>query len=180
MVDEITISPFEAQDPDLNLMGILYCTTFLGADFSAEDLEEAIKNIEKHASYTGFKGFKAKRRDELAGFAYGYTNLPGQFYRERIAEQLTEKEKSVWLSDCFEFVELAVNPLYKRMGLGNRLHDDLMNSIGHKTAVLTTGMGNSQAITLYRNKGWQVIKRDAAVITSGNPQLIMGKKIKEE
>lgn len=177
MTDKITISPFNVNDSDLHLIGDLYCLNFLGENFSVENLEGAIENLNKHAAYEGFTGFKAiDQSGKLAGFVYGYISLPGQFYREKIAAQLTEEQTLIWLSDCFEFVELAVNPTYKRMGVGSRLHDRLMNEIENKTAVLTTSVENSPAISLYENKAWHLIKTDVPVITSENLQVIMGKE----
>ncbi|HEX7064090.1 MAG TPA: GNAT family N-acetyltransferase [Bacillales bacterium] len=93
----------------------------------------------------------------LIGFAYGYSSLPGQFYRGKIAAQLSETQANDWLSDCFEFVELAVNPSYKRLGIASQLHDILSDNVDYKTFILTTWVHNSPAINLYKNKGWELI-----------------------
>jgi len=80
-----------------------------------------------------------------------------------------------WLNDCFEFVELAVDPMFKRLGIASKLHDALLDSIHHNTAILTTWIKNTPAINLYQSKGWEVIKRDVPVVTEGDLQVIMGK-----
>lgn len=176
--NNIEIAPFYINDPAIEEIAELYCMTFLGEDFSLKDRESAMKNITKHANYEGFKGLKAKdEKGNIVGFSYGYTSLPAQFYREKIAAQLSEKEINTWLTDCFEFVELAVSPHYKRIGIASRLHDSLLESKNHRTAILTTGMENIPAINLYRKKGWERIKKDAPVISRNNLQIIMGKTL---
>ncbi|MFA1821136.1 GNAT family N-acetyltransferase [Virgibacillus oceani] len=176
MDENIEIIQFYYNDSDLDDIGGLYCRTFLEKGFSREDKENAIKNINKHTNYKGFKGLKAKDREgNIVGFTYGYTSLPKQFYRQKVAEQLSEVEINTWLNNCFEFVELAVSPSYKRLGIASELHDSLLEKNSHKTSILTTGVDNSPAINLYRKKGWKLIKSVAPVISDGNLQVIMGK-----
>lgn len=172
------ITPFGKKDEDLHSIAALYCKTFLGDNYTCEDFESAIKNINKHTSYEGFKGLKAKDENgTLIGFTYGYTSLPDQFYREKLAAQLTDQQQIEWLNDCFEFVELAVDTKVKRLGIGGKLHDRLLSEIDHDTSVLTTSVENSPAINLYIGKGWKVIKENAAVISMDDVQVIMGKRI---
>ena len=178
MKNDIEITSFYSNDPEIVAIAELYCRTFLSAGFSYEEKENAVKNIIKHAHYAGFKGLKAKNeKGNIIGFSYGYTSLSEQFYRQKIAAQLSEKEINTWLTDCCEFVELAVSPPYKRIGIASRLHDLLLGDINHKTAVLTTAIENTPAIHLYRKKGWELIKKDAAVISKEHLQIIMGKTL---
>lgn len=147
------IIPFSSCDFDIEKIGELYCTTFLGSDYSFEDKAEAIKNIVKHSNYDGFKGFKAiDDRGSIVGFSYGYTSLPEQFYRRKVAKQLSEIEIETWLSDCFEFVELAVSPSYRRLGIASKLHDVLLMKNKHRTSVLTTSNENYPAIGYIEKK----------------------------
>ncbi|WP_157967351.1 MULTISPECIES: GNAT family N-acetyltransferase [Paraliobacillus] len=179
MEENINIIRFCDNYSDLEAIGELYCVTFSTTiNYSLEDKENAIKNIKKHTSYEGFKGFKAvDDKGNIVGFTYGYTSLPEQFYRQKIAEQLSKKEINIWLNYCFEFVEIAVSPSYKRSGIGSKLHDAILERNKHKTSVLTTGIDNSPAINLYGRKGWKLIKKDAPVISEDNLQVIMGKEI---
>jgi ribosomal protein S18 acetylase RimI-like enzyme len=179
MAEDIEVIQFASNDPDIDSIGELYCMTFLGEKYSVEDKQNAIKNIQKHARYEGFKGVKARDRDgNIVGFAYGYTSLPGQFYREKVEAQLSVEQINTWLGDCFEFVELAVSPAFRRLGIANTLHDVLLNGVNHRTALLTTGIDNSPAISFYEKKGWEAIKANAPVISEGHLQLIMGKELK--
>ncbi|WP_407058308.1 GNAT family N-acetyltransferase [Tigheibacillus jepli] len=134
--------------------------------------------LRKHASYKGFIGVKAvNNAGEMAGFAYGYTSLPGQFYRMKLEAVLTEQQRKDWLDDCFEFVELAVHPNQRKNGIGSLLHDKLMQNITHETAILTTDVNNLPAKALYRKKGWGIIQANAAVISPESPQSVFGKRI---
>ncbi|MBP1949676.1 N-acetyltransferase [Virgibacillus litoralis] len=178
MIDNIIIIPFDKKNEDLHSIAALYCKTFIGNTYTSLDFESAVENINKHTSYNGFRGLMAKDKSgTLIGFTYGYTSLPGQFYREKLAAQLTDKQQIEWLNNCFEFVELAVENKVKRMGIGGKLHDRLLSEINHDTSVLTTSPENNPAINLYISKGWEVIKENAAVISMGDVQVIMGKKI---
>ncbi|WP_100013176.1 GNAT family N-acetyltransferase [Lentibacillus sediminis] len=144
------------------------------------DKGNIIKNINKHTNYEGFRGFQARDEEgNIIGFTYGYTSLPEQFYRQKIAEQLSEAEIKIWLSSCFEFVELAVDATYKRLGIGSKLHDVLLEEVDHNTSILTTNVENSPAVNLYQKKGWKVIKSHAPVISEDSLQVIMVKEINE-
>ncbi len=70
------------------------------------------------------------------------------------AEVLGRSRAQQWLSDCFEFVELAVVPNYRRQGIGTQLHNHLLADLPHATALLIT-RENSPALQFYRHQGWQ-------------------------
>ncbi|MFC4559794.1 GNAT family N-acetyltransferase [Virgibacillus kekensis] len=177
ILGDYIISPFGEGEDELKAIADLYFVTFQEEDSSKQ---QALATIRKHTGYEGFVGFQAHHKDGmLAGVAYGYTSKPGQFYREKLAAQLPDEQAQRWLSDCFEFVELAVHPDYKRRGLASNLHDMLLGETGHKTAVLTTAVDNEPAIGLYAKKGWEVIKNDVPVLSEDNPQLIMGKYLNQ-
>ncbi|MFZ3580237.1 GNAT family N-acetyltransferase [Virgibacillus sp. DJP39] len=72
---------------------------------------------------------------------------------------------------------MAINPTYKRLGIASKLHDTLIDQIKHNNSLLTTGVENRPAINFYNNKGWELIKSDAPVISDESLQVIMGKVI---
>ncbi|WP_093855241.1 GNAT family N-acetyltransferase [Tenuibacillus multivorans] len=113
----------------------------------------------------------------MVGFTYGYTSLPQQFYRQKIEQQLSVDERNTWLGHCFEFVELAVDSSYKRQGIGGQLHNELLSNLTHQTSILTTHIDNLPAINLYKQKGWDMIKTNAPIITADHLQVIMGKRL---
>ncbi|WP_077324172.1 GNAT family N-acetyltransferase [Virgibacillus siamensis] len=172
------ISIFDGND-QMEEMVKLNCSVFIGPDYTTDDYNQVMETIQKHVTYPGFYGVKAlDKAGKLVGFSYGYESTPGQFYRRKLEGQLSKEQTEEWLADCFEFVELAVAPAARRNGIGGKLHDKLMEDLPNSTTVLTTGMKNAPAISLYEKKGWKVIKRDAPVLFETNLQLIMGKKIK--
>ncbi|MCG7344851.1 GNAT family N-acetyltransferase [Sporosarcina sp. ACRSL] len=134
------------------------------------------ERILKHSTYKGFKGFVIKSNDyKVIGFAYGYTSLPGQFYHKLLAKEFNSEEYHKWLQDCFEFVELAVHPSYRKQGLGKMLITKLLKGVDNKTAILTTQVGNHSARSLYESLQWMVLKEPFYPNNSNLPYVIMGK-----
>ncbi|RTR33993.1 N-acetyltransferase [Robertmurraya yapensis] len=164
--------PFTYNDSDMAQIAELYCRMFL------DEQENVLQNINKHACYEGFKGLKAKNLEgEIVGFAYGYTSSAEQFYHQKMVKHFSEDEVGTWLSDCFEFVELAVRPDYQRRSTASQLHDLLLENNIQRTSVLTTGIRNEAAIHFYEKKGWERIKDNVPVLSESNLQVIMGKNI---
>ena len=146
--------------------------------WKSEDLSIK-KRILKHSTYEGFRGFIIMtEEDRVIGFAYGYTSLPGQFYHELLAKELNEKEYKLWLQDCFEFVELAVHPSYRKKGYGKMLITKLLEDVDNKTTILTTQMDNTSARSLYESLQWKVLKAPFYPGNSKEPYVIMGKELK--
>lgn len=135
-----------------------------------------IERLIRHTTYEGFKGYIiTSAEEELLGFAYGYTSLPGQYYHELLSKEVSQKEYEIWLKDCFEVVELAVDPLHRNKGYGNKLIYELLKEVDNKTAVLTTQVNNAVARHLYNRMGWSVIKETFIPSEHEAPYVIMGK-----
>ncbi|GAA0492272.1 GNAT family N-acetyltransferase [Salinibacillus aidingensis] len=142
-----------------------------------KDHQSIYKNFLKHTTYEGYKGLAAENREgEIIGFAYGYTSLPGQYYNSLLIREFRSEEKEKWFCNCFEFVELLVDPLYRKQGYGRMLASHLLEGINHKTAILTTQANNHAAQHLYRQLGWQVIKEPFFPNEPSEPFVIMGKE----
>ncbi|WLD94548.1 GNAT family N-acetyltransferase [Alkalihalobacillus sp. AL-G] len=136
------------------------------------------ERFRRHSTYPGFRRSVAiDDENKVLGFVYGYTSLPEQFYNGKLRAQMTYEQVEKWLSNCFEFVELAVDPYYHRNGLGSKLHDSILEKTTHKTSILTTGAEMAAAQALYKRKGWETIQTDVDVLGAGKRQLIMGKKL---
>jgi len=132
----------------------------------------------KHKSYKRFKGFVIlSDENKVLGFSYGYSSLPGQFYHELLAKEFKKDEYQYWLQDCFEFVELAVHPSYRKKGLGTLLIEKLLEDLDNKTAILTTQMDNKSARSLYDSLHWKVLKAPFYPSNTKHPYVIMGKEI---
>jgi ribosomal protein S18 acetylase RimI-like enzyme len=137
------------------------------------------EQILKHSSYKGFRGFVIlSGEDKLIGFSYGYTSLPGQFYHELLAKEFNSEDYRIWLQDCFEFVELAVHPTYRKQGFGKMLITKLLESVNHKTTILTTQSDNNSARSLYESLQWEVLKESFYPSDSKQIYVIMGKELR--
>ncbi len=136
------------------------------------------ERILKHRSYTGFKGFVIlSKEDKVIGFSYGYTSLSGQFYHGLLSKEFNSEEYHNWLQDCFEFVELAVHPSYRKQGLGKMLITKLLDDVDNKTTILTTQIDNYSARSLYESLHWEVLKEPFYPSNSKQPYVIMGKEL---
>ena len=168
MVEILSINPSEKI---IEKVADLYNTIWNCEDTTIKE------RIRKHSSYTGYKGMILLSDKEVVGFSYGYTSLPGQYYHEKLAKEFTTEEYDKWLTNCFEFVELAVHPDYRKQGFGRMLVNQLLQNIQNETAVLTTQVNNSAARRLYESLNWLTLKEPFFPSDESNPYIIMGKEL---
>lgn len=139
--------------------------------------QSIVERLKKHYTYEGFKGIALLNEEEqLIGFAYGYTSLPGQYYHGLLSNALNPSEYEQWLSDCFEVVELAVDPDFRRQGHAKTLMTELLKEVKQKTAILTTQTDNPSARSLYDSMGWVIVKEPFYPGVPENPFVIMGRE----
>jgi GNAT superfamily N-acetyltransferase len=139
-----------------------------------------LASLEQHVLRSGFKCLAAYTSDNshMIGFAFGYTAKAGQWWRDIVASAMTSQQIDRWLSDCFELAELAVLPIYQGKGVGGKLHDELLASIPHKTAVLSTIQAESNALHLYRKRGWITLVEDLVFPGGNRRYMILGLDLK--
>lgn len=113
----------------------------------------------------------------VVGFAYGYTSQQGQWWHDIVAEALGPELSERWLSNCFEFVELALNPDHQGHGWGGRLHDALLQRLPHATAALSTLQTETTALKLYHKRGWVTIMADLHFPNTRQGYRIMAKEL---
>jgi ribosomal protein S18 acetylase RimI-like enzyme len=114
--------------------------------------------LSDHVGYPGFRALVVPHPDgRLAGYAYGYTSAPGQWWHSQVAPCLDEAGRRRWLTDCFEVASLGLLPEMRGRGLGGRLLDRLLRGLPHRTALLTVATANEPGQRLYRGRGWRVI-----------------------
>jgi ribosomal protein S18 acetylase RimI-like enzyme len=130
--------------------------------------------ILRHSGNPDFRLCVASIDAVVIGFAYGYTSVPGGWWRETVAAELDRAEAGYWFDDCFEVAELAVVPPHQRRGLGRRLHDLLLTDLPHRTSLLSTQMDNAPATRFYLRLGWSVLRSEFAFPNRPHPYLIMG------
>lgn len=129
----------------------------------------------RHTRRGGFRCVVAKDSEQgVVGFGYGYTSKPGQWWRDVVEEGMSKENARKWLSDAFEFVELAVQPSMQGRGIGGRIHDELLRGLPNRTAVLSTYQGETPALFLYRKRGWITLLWDFLFPGAPQPILVMG------
>jgi ribosomal protein S18 acetylase RimI-like enzyme len=141
--------------------------------------ERFVEILPRHAERKGFR-FLAARTDDgtLVGFAYGYEGSPGQWWHDRVLRAMTERQREEWLPHGhFEFVELMVHPDREGQGIGARLHDELLDSVGSPTAVLSTQESNHRALGFYARRGWEIVLPEIRFSDEYPPFVVLGKRL---
>lgn len=115
------------------------------------------ERFQRHRGYPGFRCFVAMHDDQVMAFSYGYQSQEGQYYNGLLTRALGPELSERWLSNCFELVELAVEPSIRRQGLGRQLCRQLLADLPYRTAILTTQTNNQAARALYTSLGWQAL-----------------------
>lgn len=136
--------------------------------------------IEAHSVRSGFTGFFVKQpdSDEIIGFTYGYTSLPGQWWHDVVTRDLRPTLIQNWFSDAFELVDLALLPEEQGNGFGGSLFDHLIESLPHRTALLSTIRETTDAYHLYQKRGWQVLNPTLDFPGINRPYMLMGKELR--
>ena len=115
------------------------------------------KILPRHARRRGFRFVAAVEGDKLVGLAYGYIGGPGEWWHDTVAASMTNEQRARWLAPGhFEFVELMVDPSYRRRGIARALHDELLRDRRGRV-VLSTQTDNEEALGLYRRLDWEVV-----------------------
>ncbi len=131
--------------------------------YRAELLQTRRGYIGAHVRRAGFRAV-ATLTDEgqLAGFGYGYTSGPGQWWHDQVRSALGEDARKRWLADCFEVVELHVRPAAQGHGIGARQLHSLLTTAAGSTVLLSTPEADEQqsrAWRLYRRFGFSDVLR---------------------
>jgi ribosomal protein S18 acetylase RimI-like enzyme len=120
--------------------------------------------IATHARRPGFRAVATLGDDgTLIGFGYGYTSVPGQWWHDQISVALRPPARRMWMSDCFEVVELHVHPAAQGHGIGQRQLCALLNGVPNWTVLLSTPEADekqSRAWRLYRRFGFVDVLRE--------------------
>lgn len=149
-MDNVSLRPFDLDSP--LLQGVL---GVYKAVWGGDGKEYALY---RHATYPGFKGVAAVMGDgAVVGAIYGYTDGPGQWWHEHIAQVLGPTGTARWLTGTFAVTELAVRPAYRRLGLGRRLLREVLRGLPNTAATLSTQEDNLPARRLYESERWSYL-----------------------
>lgn len=136
--------------------------------------ESFAATFQRHTGRADFRLAAALAGGRLAGFGYGYSAGPGQWWHDSVAAALGPELAERWLRGAFELVELAVRPADQGRGLGAALLDRLLAGLTHRTAVLSTMAEETAGLRLYRRRGWQVVHPALRFPGIAAPYMIMG------
>jgi ribosomal protein S18 acetylase RimI-like enzyme len=135
--------------------------------------------IARHSARIGYSFVGAfDPGGRLAGFAYGYTGAPGQWWHDHVALGLSDEERRHWLEESpFELCEIAVRPDRQGTGVGGRLHDALLAGRPEPRALLSTAAEeNEDVIAFYERRGWQIVLPLLRFPTAPEPYCVLGRE----
>jgi len=116
----------------------------------------------------------------LLGFGYGYTSEPGQWWHDQVRSALRRDERRVWLTECFEVVELHVRPPAQGHGLGAAQLRSLLGMAVGRTTLLSTPEADeatSRAWRLYRRFGFEDVVRNFRFPGDTRPFAVLGRTL---
>ncbi len=159
-------------------IGRLYTEGFSMPEGAGRDF---IKALVGYLNRPGFRFIAAQEAAtrSLIGFALGSTGLPGQSWREFLAEKVDPELKEKWLDNYFEFIEFAVLAPYRKQGTGEKLHNTLLSGLAHSKAILTVREQNRVAQDFYTKRGWQTLHQGLMLPSGRGPYRIMGLRIRD-
>ena len=113
--------------------------------------------FEKHAKSPGHRLVLTQEDDSVTGYAWGYTGQRGQYWSDLLCDSLPEPIASQWVGGHFDVVELAVLPTHRRRGLGQALHDCLLEDVTGRCLLGTSSDPDGPAVRLYTRSGWRTL-----------------------
>jgi GNAT superfamily N-acetyltransferase len=134
------------------------------------------RSFPKHIHREGFRLVTALEDscERMAGFAYGYLEVPGQGWYESVVKALPQEMAAAWLVNSFRLVEIAVTSQMQGQGIGGLLHDQLLTGLLCRKAVLSTMQAETAAYQLYSRRGWIVLLDNFSFPGVARPYWIMG------
>lgn len=135
------------------------------------DAQASEQFIVRHRDYPDFYGCLALYQGQVIGMGYGTHTEPGQWWHDRVAEQLGPEHPA--LQDSWVLSELAVLEAYRSLGVGKGLLDNLLQRQPYEQALLSTQVDNVAAQRFYLRHGWTMLHPGFAFYTGGEPYCIM-------
>ena len=113
--------------------------------------------FEKHAKRSGHRLALAQADDNVIGYGWGYIGQRGEYWSDLLCNSLPEQTASQWVGGHFDVVELAVLPQHRRRGLGQALHDCLLDGVTGRCLLSTSSDPDDPAVRLYTRCGWKTL-----------------------
>ena len=111
----------------------------------------------KHAQQAGHRLVLVREGDTVTGYGWGHVGHRGEYWSDLLCESLPERISAAWVGGHFDVVELAVLASHRRRGLGQALHDRLLDGVTRKCLLATNSDPDSPAVHLYARSGWKTL-----------------------
>ena len=132
----------------------------------------------RHATWPDFLLLVATIEGVPAGFIYGYTSRPGQWWYDTIHAAMTEAGLADWQTGAFELAEIAIDPAVQGRGIGTALIEAFLAEVPDRTILLSASADPAdRAKDLYRRFGFVDLLPDFRYPGGeDDPAIIMGRK----
>lgn len=173
----VSFSPHQMKMSQQQILHV-YQAAFAAPPYFAgdEDCASFLESSTRHIERDGFRCVIAQESADgrMLGFAYGYSSQAGQWWHDLMANVMSREMVETWLNGAFELVTLAVEPSAQGKGIGSKLHDTLLSILPHHAAILSTRQSETNALHLYRKRGWISLIQDFFFPSGNDPWLVMG------
>ncbi len=180
-IASVTSEEFASDAVGEQLARIFYAVYTAAPFFDTEaQVAASLVGLSHYAERPGFRCYIARdtERGDIAGFAFGHTLRPGNSWWDNVPPAMDEAARERWLRDCWVLVEFAVAPEWQGRGIGGKLHDAALAGLPHTTAILSTPQMETNALALYRKRGWVTLLSDFSLPDVPGPYLVLGKELK--
>ncbi len=153
------ITPFTLDD-DLQPIVAAWANAFADPPNGPRPAGELLRQLYRHMTYPRFAGLVARSPGtrQVLGLAYGYSNEPGQWWRDCVARALGPGAATM-LDDSFCLTELGVIIPARRHGIAEGLVDALASCQPHPRMLLSTRSDNDGGLRFYYATGWRTVLR---------------------
>jgi GNAT superfamily N-acetyltransferase len=155
---DVQITPFTLRD-DLAPIVTAWRDAFAEPPSGPRPARELSDQLARHGLMPGFTGCLARdaTSQRIVGVTYGFSNIAGQWWRDRVAQALGPARTRDLLNDSFCLMELGIVRAARRQGIAQVLVDALLAQQRHPHALLSTQSENRSALAFYLATGWQVV-----------------------
>jgi len=162
----------------LDRLAGIYREAFHTPPYSKQEDEviDFAQSLPRHVAREAFRMVVAleDQSQTVVGFAYGYSNRPGQPFHDEVTRLVSPEIRTNWFLNSFQFAEIAVTPGIQGRGIGGRLHDHLLRGLPYPKAVLATMAAETRAFQMYCKRGWTILLDEIYFPGVPRPYRIMG------
>jgi GNAT superfamily N-acetyltransferase len=107
----------------------------------------------------GFVLAEARHGDYLVGYAFGMPLRPSTSWWRHVTTPLPDEVTAERPGRTFALVELLVRASWRRQGIGQALHDLILQDRPEERAAVTVPLAAAPAQHAFRNWGWRTVAR---------------------